>query len=55
MPQLLPDQPLEAHQQPWPLQQGQPLTEPKYTQQQCKCNKRQIGSEPKTPPQEQMH
>lgn len=41
--------------QPWPLQQGQPLTEPKYSQQQCKCNKRQIGSEPPPQPQEQMH
>jgi len=42
-------------QQPWPLQLGQPLTEPKYSQQQSKCNKRQIGSEPKPLAQEQMH
>lgn len=30
----------------WPLQMGQPLREAKYSQQQCKCNKRQLGSEP---------
>lgn len=41
--------------QPWPLQLGQPLTEPKYSQQQSKCNKRQIGSEPKPSAHEQMH
>lgn len=44
-----------GQQQPWPLQLGQPLTEPKYSQQQCKCNKRQIGSEPPPSPHEQMH
>lgn len=44
-----------GHKQPWPLQQGQPLTEAKYTQQQSKCNKRQIGSEPKRLEHEQMH
>lgn len=56
MPRLLrvPSDPL-GHRQPWPLQQGQPLTEPKYSQQQCKCNKRQIGSEPKPDPNAQMH
>ena len=43
------------HYQAWPLQQGQPLTEPKYSQQQSKCNKRQIGSEPAPSPNEQMH
>lgn len=43
------------HKQPWPLQLGQPLTEPKYSQQQSKCNKRQIGSEPKPSAHEQMH
>ena len=41
--------------QPWPLQLGQPLNELKYTQQQSKCNHRQIGSEPKTPERTQMH
>ena len=40
---------------PWPLQLGQPLREKKYTQQQCKCNRRQLGSEPKTPDNTQMH
>lgn len=35
-----------VYRQAWPLQLGQPLKEIKYTQQQCKCNKRQIGSEP---------
>lgn len=44
-----------GHKQNWPLQMGQPLTEPKYSQQQCKCNKRQLGSEPSTPPNQQMH
>ena len=41
--------------QNWPLQMGQPLTEAKYSQQQCKCNKRQMGSEPKPSANEQMH
>jgi len=41
-------------QQPWPLQQGQPLREAKYSQQQCKCNRRQLGTEPKTPGNAQM-
>ncbi|WP_284338038.1 hypothetical protein [Comamonas sp. NoAH] len=45
----------QVPQQNWPLQLGQPLTEPKYSQQQSKCNKRQIGSEPKPSPNEQMH
>lgn len=56
MPRLPSDKtfPLD-HRQPWPLQQGQPLTEPKYSQQQSKCNKRQIGSEPQPLPHEQMH
>lgn len=44
-----------GHPQPWPLQLGQPLTEAKYSQQQSKCNKRQIGSEPPASAQEQMH
>ena len=35
-----------VYRQAWPLQLGQPLREIKYTQQQSKCNKRQIGSEP---------
>lgn len=35
-----------VYRQTWPLQLGQPLKEIKYTQQQCKCNNRQIGSEP---------
>ena len=41
--------------QPWPLQLGQPLREKKYSQQQSKCNKRQLGTEPKTPDNTQMH
>lgn len=40
---------------PWPLQLGQPLKELKYSQQQCKCNRRQLGSEPKVPDNTQMH
>lgn len=40
--------------QAWPLQMGQPLKEAKYSQQQCKCNKRQLGSEPRTPANAQM-
>lgn len=39
----------------WPLQMGQPLQEPKYSQQQSKCNKRQLGTEAPAPPSEQMH
>lgn len=41
-------------QQAWPLQLGQPLKELKYSQQQSKCNKRQIGSEPAISPHQQM-
>lgn len=40
---------------PWPLQMGQPLREAKYSQQQSKCNKRQLGTEAPPPPTEQMH
>ena len=46
----IPHQPL-----PWPLQLGQPLRERKYSQQQSKCNRRQLGSEPKTPDNTQMN
>lgn len=42
-------------QSPWPLQMGQPLQEAKYSQQQSKCNKRQLGTEAPPPPHEQMH
>ncbi len=42
-------------QSPWPLQMGQPLHEAKYSQQQSKCNKRQLGTEAPSPPHEQMH
>ena len=47
--------PLPSHIQPWPLQWGQPLREPKYSQQQCKCNTRQLGMEPQPPAPQQMH
>jgi len=39
----------------WPMQMGQPLRNPNFSQQQCKCNKRQPGSQPLTQIQEQMH
>ena len=55
MLQLLPTQfPAWVRRQAWPLQMGQPLKEAKYSQQQCKCNTRQLGSEPRTPPNTQM-
>ena len=44
-----------AQRGPWPLQQGQPLREAKYSQQQCKCNHRQLGAEPSMPSGVQMH
>ena len=48
-PAQLPIQP------PWPLQMGQPLREAKYSQQQSKCNKRQLGTEAPPQPDAQMH
>lgn len=48
--------PLQPVERPiWPLQMGQPLVEAKYSQQQCKCNRRQLGTENPAPPNEQMH
>lgn len=39
----------------WPMQMGEPLKNPNFSQQQCKCNKRQLGSEPVKQSNEQMH
>jgi hypothetical protein len=39
----------------WPLQMGQPIKSPNFNQQQCKCNKRQLGEETKPSPSIQMH
>ncbi len=39
----------------WPMQMGEPLKNPNFSQQQCKCNKRQLGSEPAKQSNEQMH
>ena len=39
----------------WPLQMGQPIKSLNFCQQQCKCNKRQLGEEAKPSPSIQMH
>ncbi|MEG0149731.1 MAG: hypothetical protein RR701_10140, partial [Comamonas sp.] len=39
----------------WPLQMGQAIKSPNFEQQQCKCNKRQLGEEMKPLPSAQMH
>ena len=38
----------------WPLQMGQSIKSPNFSQQQCKCNKRQLGDEQAALPVVQM-
>ena len=57
-PRVIPTLPLNQQtvaEQHWPLQMGEPLREAKYSQQQCKCNKRQLGTETPPAPNAQMH
>lgn len=49
------DKPPQERKLYWPMQMGEPLKTPNFSQQQCKCNKRQLGSEPAKQSNEQMH